>query len=61
MEQQLQGGQTSITEDNIKDVIRTRFDVTGKPAQVDTLFHLLSKEQDAILVAKTGFGKSMLF
>ena len=47
--------------DNIGDCIESLFGVHPKHEQVKTLETLLYRRQDLILIARTGFGKSIVF
>ena len=51
----------ALTLEKIESVIDRYFGFRLKRAQVDALHHLLCDKMDLILIAKTGFGKSILF
>lgn len=46
---------------NIERAILDRFGVVAKAEQVDAIKALVFEQQDVILVARTGFGKSIVF
>ena len=50
-----------VTREHIKNIIQTRFGFEAKEKQVDAIYTLTHDEKDLILVAKTGFGKSIIF
>lgn len=45
----------------IKDIVRECFGMIAKEEQVEVLRNLVFDKQDTILIAKTGFGKSLIF
>ena len=51
----------ALTLEKIESVFDRYFGFRLKRAQVDALHHLLCDRMDLILIAKTGFGKSILF
>lgn len=46
---------------HIIDVVKAMFGIVPKPQQVETLYNLAFRGKDTILIAKTGFGKSLIF
>jgi superfamily II DNA helicase RecQ len=46
---------------HIRARLQELFGYEGKSVQVDVIHHLIYEKQDIILVAKTGFGKSLIF
>ena len=59
-------GDGSDTDDRIsceyvEQVVRQRFGFVPKPIQVNAIRALVSQKTDLILIAKTGFGKSIVF
>ena len=51
----------AILESHIIEVVRATFGVDPKPKQVEVLYKLAFERVDTILIAKTGFGKSLIF
>ena len=51
----------SITREHIRDVIQNQFGLKAKELQVDAIWALVHNQKDLILIAKTGFGKSIVF
>ena len=45
----------------IETIVRYRFGVSAKSAQIDAIEALAFDQKDVILIAKTGFGKSIVF
>ena len=50
-----------VDREHIQDVIQSRFGYQAKDMQVDALYTLVYSREDLILIARTGFGKSVVF
>ncbi|KAF2174427.1 P-loop containing nucleoside triphosphate hydrolase protein [Zopfia rhizophila CBS 207.26] len=59
--QQLKQRQKQHGSDLITKIIKKLFGKTPRPIQIECIYRLAMEEKDTILVAKTGFGKSMIF
>ena len=50
-----------ITREHIAGVIQSRFGFEAKEKQADAIHKLVHDQKDLTLIAKTGFGKSIVF
>ena len=57
----MDSGSGLVGRENIARIIKESFGVDAKDQQVDILQTLMDKQGDVILIARTGFGKSIPF
>lgn len=50
-----------MTRDQVRCRIKELYSFNGKEMQIDTIWRVGCEQESMILVAKTGFGKGLLF